>query len=127
MKYFVSAALASTLAVSLSACAPITPRQDLVGTPVPAGAAGHTVHITSGTRYVNVIGGDVVRFESAGQAFAWDFNASALVSVFPLNGVAPGGMLDHEVLVYLMPDPLYNEGSELYARSRLAGPRQLVR
>ena len=116
----------AALAVAVGACAPITPRQDLVGAPVPADAASRTVSISPATRYVNVIGGDVVRFESAGQAFAWNFNASPIVSVFALHQVAPSGMLDHEVLVYLMPDPLYNEGSELYARSRLANPWHLV-
>ena len=116
----------AALAVVVGACAPIAPRQDLVGTPVPADAASRTVSISPATRYVNVIGGDVVRFESAGQAFAWNFNASPIVSVCALNQVAPSGMLDHEVLVYLMPDPLYNEGSELYARSRLANPWHLV-
>ena len=122
MKYLAAAALAALV----SACAPVTPRQDLVGTPVPVDTATHTVAITPETHYVNVIGGDVVRFESSGQAFAWDFNATPIVSVFALNQVAPSGMLDHEVLVYLMPSPLYNEGSELYALSRLARPWHLV-
>ena len=123
MKYLAAVALAALV----SACAPITPRQDLVGTSVPVDAATHTVTITPETHGINVIGGDVVRFESSGRAFAWDFNASPTVSVFALNQVAPGGMLDHEVLVYLMPSPLYNEGSELYALSRLAKPWHLVR
>jgi len=123
MKYLAAAALAALV----SACAPVTPRQDLLGTAVPVDAADRTVNITPATSYVNVIGGDVVRFESAGQAFAWDFNASPIVSVFALNQVAPSGMLDHEVLVYLLPNPLYNEGSEIYARSRLANPWHLVR
>ncbi len=122
MKYLTAAALA----VMVSACAPVTPRQDLLGTTVPADVAARTVNITPATRYVNVIGGDVVRFESAGQAFAWGFNASPIVNVFALNQVAPNGLLDHEVLVYLMPNPLYNEGSELYARSRLANPWHLT-
>lgn len=117
----------AALAVLLSACAPVTPRQDLLGTAVPVDAATRTVSISPDTGYVNVIGGDVVRFESSGQAFAWDFNASPIVSVFALNQVAPSGMLDHEVLVYLLPNPLYNEGSEIYARSRLANPWHLVR
>ena len=122
MKYLAIAALA----VFVNACASVTPRQDLVGTAVPVDAATRTVNITPATHYVNVIGGDVVRFESAGQAFAWDFNFSPIVSVFALNQVAPSGLLDHEVLVYVLPDPLYNEGSELYARSRLANPWHLV-
>lgn len=116
MKYLASAALA----VLVSACATVTPRQDLVGMSVPVHAATHTITITPDTRHVNVVGGDVVRFESGGRVFAWDFNVSPIVSVFALNQVAPPGMLDHEVLVYVLPDPRYNEGSEIIALSRLA-------
>lgn len=117
----------AALAVLVSACAPITPRQDLLGAAVPVNAASRTVNIGPDTRHVDVTGGDVVRFESAGQAFAWDFNASPIVGVFALNQVAPSGMLDHQVLVYLLPDPRYNEGSEVPALSRLANPWHLVR
>jgi len=116
----------AALAMLASACAPIAPRQDLVGMPVPASAATHTVNISRDIGYVNVIGGDVVRFESGGQSIAWDFHVSPLISVFALNQVAPSGMLDHDVLVYLTPDPHYNEGSELAARSRLAAPWRSV-
>lgn len=116
----------AALAVLVGACAPITPRQDLLGAAVPVNAASRNVSIGPDTRYVDVTGGDVVRFESAGRAFAWDFNASPMVSVFALNQVAPSGMLDHQVLVYLMPDPRYNEGSEVPALSRLAKPWHLV-
>ena len=111
----------AVLAVLLSACAAVTPRQDLVGTAVPLESATRTVTITPETRYVNVVGGDVVRFVAGNQAFGWDFNVSPIVTVFALNQVAPQGMLNHEVLVYVTPDPRYYEGSEIPALSRLAG------
>ncbi|MFC3458047.1 MULTISPECIES: CzcE family metal-binding protein [Massilia] len=107
-KGMASAGLAASL---LAACAgPVTPRQDLVGTPVPQTAATRTVVITPETRYVNVVGGDVVRFERGDRAFGWSFDVSPIVAVFALNQVAPPGMLDHEVLVYVEPDPRYYIG-----------------
>ena len=110
----------AALAVLLSACAAVTPRQDLVGTPVPPESATYTVTITPATRYVNVVGGDVVRFAAGAKVFGWDFNVSPLVTVFALNQVAPPGMLDREVLVYVTPDPRYYEASKIPALSRLA-------
>ena len=110
----------AALAVLLSACAAVTPRQDLVGAAAPPEAATRTITITPDTRSVDVVGGDVVRFAAGGKVFAWDFNVSPLVAVFALNQVAPPGTLDHEVLVYVTPDPRYYEASEIPALSRLA-------
>lgn len=125
MKRLPIAALAASLLLAGCSSPPVTPRADLVGTPVPdhvaAQAATRTVVITPETRYVNVIGGDVVRFESGGQSFGWDFNVSPIVSVFALNQVAPPGMLDREILVYVMPDPRYYTGTDVFKLSRDAG------
>lgn len=121
MKRLPIAALAASLLLASCAGEPVTPRADLVGTPVPAHAATRTVVITPETRHVNVIGGDVVRFESGGQSFGWDFNVSPIVSVFALNQVAPPGMLDHQILVYVMPDPRYYTGTDVFQLSRDAG------
>lgn len=107
MKRFRSSILI-VLPLLLGACA-VTPRADLVGSAVPEGAATRTVTITPDTRYVNVVGGEVVRFVGAGRAFAWDFHVSPTVSVFALDRVAPPGTLDHQVLVYVRPDPRYHE------------------
>lgn len=108
------------LAALLAACAgpPLAPRADLVGAPVPAAAATRTITITPDTRSVDIIGGDVVRFVSGDKVFAWSFNVSPIVRVFDLNQVAPPGMLDHPVLVYVMRDPRYFDESKLYGLSR---------
>lgn len=64
--------------------------------------------ITPGTRYVDVEGGEVVRFVVDGKEFAWRFNvAPRSVTSFPLNAVAPPGTLDHVVQAYVAPDPRY--------------------
>lgn len=94
----------------LAGCASsrVLPRADLVGSSAPATAAARSVTLTPETRSVNVVGGEVVRFEAAGGSFAWDFSVSPIVQVFALNQVAPGGLLDHEVLVHVQPDPRYH-------------------
>ena len=63
-----------------------------------------------------MVGGDVVRFERGGRAFGWAFNVSPIVPMFALNQVAPPGMLDHEVLVYVEPDPRYYIGGYQVSR-----------
>ena len=107
----VPAVIVSLLTASLSASA-VTPRADLLGTPVPPAAANRTVALTSGTQYVNVTGGDVVRFQNGSQAFAWSFDTSPLVQVFDLAQVAPAGALDRGVRVYVAPNPLYSERAD---------------
>jgi hypothetical protein len=103
----------------LSACASrsgIAPRADLLGQPAPPSAATYTIPITPGTRWVNVTGGDTVRFVVGDKAFAWNFTVSPIVSSFELNRVAPPGLLDHKVRAYVAPNPFYYEGGWGLAR-----------
>jgi hypothetical protein len=101
----------STVAlVLLTACASrpvVTPRIDLLGDPAPPSAATHTIAIKPDTRWVNVTGGDTVRFVVGDKAFAWNFTVAPTVSSFALNQVAPPGVLGREVVVYVAPDPRY--------------------
>jgi hypothetical protein len=107
----VPAFLAMLLTACMSASA-VTPRADLLGTPVPPTAATRTVTLTAATRYVNVTGGEVVRFQGGGQEFAWSFDTSPLVQVFDLGQVAPSGALGRGVRVYIAPNPLYSERAD---------------
>jgi hypothetical protein len=81
-------------------------RLDLLGDPV-ATASGRPVRIDAGTRYVTVEGGETIRFESNGQQFSWSFSGPLSVTSFNLRRVAPAGMLDHDVFVYIRPNPNY--------------------
>jgi len=72
----------------------------LLGQPAVPGQAQRTVVITPTTRYVNVTEGDVVRFVADGKVFAFNFD-SGVASSFALNRVAPAGVLDHTVIVYV--------------------------
>ena len=77
----------------------------LVGDPAPTASATRTIAIQPDTRYVNVTGGEVVRFTAGDRSFAWNFNGR--LSSFDLATVAPQGMLDHKVTAYVAPNPLY--------------------
>jgi hypothetical protein len=90
--------VASTLVAGVAIAAVVPTR--LLGEPAAPVQAGRTVVITPGTRYVNVTEGDVVRFVAKGKVFAFNFDSSAITS-FRLNRVAPPGLLDHTVTVYV--------------------------
>ncbi|GGC57378.1 CzcE family metal-binding protein [Undibacterium terreum] len=79
---------------------------DLLGEPAPADKATRTISIDANTRYVNVEGGETIRFEINGKAIAWVFDGS--VSSFDLERVMPNGLLDHKVMAYVSPNPLYS-------------------
>ena len=104
----------------LGACAPVQQRADLLGMAIPASAAAHSVVITPETRWVNVTGGDTVRFVAGGGEFGWDFHVSPLVHVFDLNRLAPPGVLGRPLPqtlpqtlpVYVDPDPNYTSGGD---------------
>ena len=99
---------------ALTACAmpADTPRADLLGMAAPPAAATRTVVITPATRWVNVTGGDTVRFVVDGREFAWNFSVGSTVAEFDLRRVAPPGLLDHPVPVYVDPDPYYTIHTE---------------
>jgi hypothetical protein len=108
MNCSLTALSALTLALLCSACStpPAMSGNQPWGDPAPATAGEHTIVITPDTHYVNVVGGDVVRFVDGDKSFAWAFNSFCGYH-FDLARVAPGGMLDHPVMAYVDPDPYY--------------------
>ena len=111
-------AAATVLGSLLVGCAgttyPVMPRIDLLGMPVIDDSAmlqgSRTITITPDTRWVNVTGGDTVRFVAGGRSFAWNFQVGPTVAVFDLKQIAPPGTLARPVLVYVAPNPVYNSG-----------------
>ena len=104
---------AMALALALPALPAIAAEQrlDLLGDPAPPTAAGRAIAISPNTKFVNVQGAEVVRFDvGANKSFAWSFNGSVVVTSFDLARVAPSGMLDHAVTAYVSPNPLYIGG-----------------
>ena len=110
-KLVVSTVIAMTLGlVNLSASA-FTPSS--MGEVVPLSRAMRTIPIDAKTKYVNVTAHETVKFEANGNAFAVTFSGSPATtfafvpSMFDLNQLAPLGVLNHKVTVYVAPDPLY--------------------
>lgn len=96
----------------LSACMHLNaePPASFLGNPAPEAAAIRTIMIGPDTKWVNVTGGEIVNFVANGKSFAWAFNVATGVSKFDLTRVAPPGVLDRRVDVYLAPDPRYIGG-----------------
>lgn len=84
----------------------------LLGDPAPVTANARTIVIHADTKYVNVAGGDTVKFDVGDKSFAWSFDVPATITSFDLNQVAPGGILDHPVKVYVATNPRYKNSSQ---------------
>ncbi|GAC1425235.1 MAG: hypothetical protein NVSMB6_25940 [Burkholderiaceae bacterium] len=97
----------------LSACSTMDQSNvsvNLLGDPAPLTAATRTVVIEPGTTRTSVIGGEVIRFMVDGRAFAWSFDGPINVTRVDLRRVAPAGMLNQDVVVYVAPNPMYSGG-----------------
>lgn len=96
----------------LAACAHGKVEQPIafLGDPAPLTAAAKTMVITPDTKWVNVTGGDIVRFDVGDKSFAWTFNVASGVRSFDLSRVAPPGILNRRVEAYVAPDPRYIGG-----------------
>ena len=103
----IRAALALSLVLSaLPAWAEIPLK--LLGDPAPPAAAERTITIMPTTSYVNVEGGEIIRFDVGAQTFAWHFDTADIVMAFDLNRVAPVGLLNKKIRVFVTPNPLYS-------------------
>jgi len=73
-------------------------------------AAERTIVITPDTTYINVVGGETIKFAIGDKSFAWDFDGITEGYVFNLNSAAPPGMLDHTVRAFVDANPKYPNG-----------------
>jgi len=102
-------------AVQRSPRAAIMPGSPM-GEVVPLSGAMRTIPIDAKTKYVNVTAHETVKFVVNGNAFAMRFSGSSATtfafvpSVVDLAQLAPAGVLDHKVTVYVAPDQLYISG-----------------
>ena len=108
MRKFITAGTMALSALSLTFCASAS--DNMLGQSEPGGYATRTVVIDEGTTTVNVDRGDVVKFVSGGKSFSWSFGTPSTISEVTLNQVAPAGMLDHTVKVYIKRIPIYDGG-----------------
>ena len=77
----------------------------LLGDPAPPATATRTIAIHPDTRYVNVTGGEIVKFTVGDKSFTWNFNGRP--GSFDLNVIAPPGVMDHRVIAYVAQNPMY--------------------
>jgi uncharacterized membrane protein YgcG len=97
---------------TLCAACSLPPRIDLLGDPAVVTAATRTIVITPDTSYVNVTGGEIIKFVVGDKSFAWNFDGAQYLDKFDLNQTAPPGILDHRVIAYVAANPLYSGGGD---------------
>jgi hypothetical protein len=84
-----------------------TAAEDFYGEPAQPTALSRTVTIGKDTQYVNVTGGEIIKFVTPAKTFTWNFKTFTRPDqVIDLNKIAPDA-LDHEVKVYIAADPGY--------------------
>ena len=64
-----------------------------------------TIAIRPDTSYVNVTGGEVIRFDVGDKSFIWNFNGTR--SNLDLSRIVPPSVLDRRVTAYIAPNPLF--------------------
>lgn len=113
--YFLAAATAAILSGCAVGPGPFDNPTSLIGVPVGELAAlsqtQRTITITPDTRFVNVTSGETVRFVAGTQSFAWSFQTSTTITTFDLNRIAPPGLLNRPIPVYVARNPLYISNS----------------
>ncbi|MGV7209418.1 CzcE family metal-binding protein [Oxalobacteraceae bacterium A2-2] len=77
------------------------------GQPVAGAAAGRTVQVDAGTKYVNVQDGETVNFVVQGRSFAWHFETYPNRTSVKLQDIAPAGVDAGQAEVYIESNPLY--------------------
>jgi len=114
-KLVILTVMATTLGLLNLSASAFTPSRPM-GQVVPLWGAMRTIPIDAKTKYVNVTAHETIKFVANGNAFAITFSGSPATtfafvpSVFDLNQLAPAGVLNHNVTVYVAPDPLYISG-----------------
>lgn len=109
-------AMVATFAVQvafslLAGCASTGPSNPDLGTPAEGRSYDRKVVIGLNRKWVNVIGGEVVKFvvqepDGTDKFFTWRFDTS-LETVGDLSKLAPSGVLGRPVKVFVGRNPLY--------------------
>ena len=96
---------------TINAMATTNDDTSLYGASADAVYANRTIVIGPGTTYVNVTGGEIIKFVANGKTFTWNFDGLENLSFIALNEIAPSGLLDHTVKAYIARNPLYQGGN----------------
>lgn len=104
-----SLAVVAALGAAAPAFANHPPVDPNLGTPVHEGSADRTLVVDPAMKWVNVTNGETIKFVINGargeQSFAWRFDTYTYGAVIELNKLAPAGMFDRAIKVYVAPNP----------------------
>jgi hypothetical protein len=102
------------LSVLLAGCANMQTtdvRTDFWGSPAPAAAATKTIVVTPETKFVNLIGGDIVRFVVGDKSFTWSFDGAYFPAAIDISKVS-NGLLQRPLMAYVEANPMYQRDSQ---------------
>jgi hypothetical protein len=111
--HLTSLAVAAAFVIGAPAFANHPAASPILGAPVHDGGGSlklspdRTVAIDAGTRWVNVTGGETIRFVVDGQSFYWAFNTFTHAPAFALGAIAPRGTPHASVKIFVSPDPAF--------------------
>jgi len=104
-----AAAVAALLASACGLAAAGVGRDTLLGEALPNGApVDKVVRIDAKTRWVNAVGNESVKFLLGNREFSWRFAGNR--TAVNLKEIAPAGLVDRDLYIYLQRDPLYTSG-----------------
>jgi hypothetical protein len=108
LSLMIAITLTAASAASVAVAAAETPISFLGSAAPESAAVSRVIVITDANRYVNVTGGETVRFVVGDKSFAWSFETgSANIIPFDLSRIAPAGLLNHKVTAYVAYNPIY--------------------
>ncbi|MEW6331346.1 MAG: CzcE family metal-binding protein [Pseudomonadota bacterium] len=109
--HLISLAIAGAFTAAAPAFANHPMASPNLGTPVHDGSADRTIALGADAKWVNVTGGETIKFVVGGKSFSWRFDTFSTSPVFELDKIAPAGMLDgRSIKVYVSPDPQQTSG-----------------
>jgi len=71
------------------------------GEPGSAADSVRTIDVGPSTDWLEVKRGEIVKFNVAGKEFFWNFDVQDTRSKFDMDKIAPAGLLDHKVVIYM--------------------------
>jgi hypothetical protein len=75
--------------------------ENLYGEAAAPTDSSRTINVTSSMKWVEVKHGETVKFVVAGKDFAWKFDVPDTQGKFSMNKIAPLGVLDRNVDIYM--------------------------
>jgi hypothetical protein len=82
----------------------------LLGDPMQPSADTLTAVITAERKSVNVMAGQTVRFVVGDKSFTWNFSGTRYTAPIDLRTIAPPGLIDRPVTIYIWNNPAYLGG-----------------